>query len=102
VPFTLSELDPAGVLPERPYTKEDLASYLAHCGRKCQAAIEGLTEEGAERRCVFEWLDLSFAELLLGSMRHVQHHAAKLNLILRQTTDCAPRSVFQAHTGVPA
>jgi len=26
-------------------------------------------------------------------MRHVQHHAAQLNLILRQTIDSAPRWV---------
>src|SRR6058998_3306714 len=32
-PFTLDELDPAGKLPERPYSKDDLLNYLAH-GRR--------------------------------------------------------------------
>jgi len=95
-PFTLSELDPAGILPERPYTKDELASYLAYCREKCRTAIETLTDEAARRRCPFDWVDLSFAELLLYSMRHVQHHAAQLNLILRQATGGAPRWVFQA------
>ena len=35
-------------------------------------------------------------ELLLHSMRHVQHHAAQLNLILRQSIDSAPRWVSRA------
>jgi hypothetical protein len=98
-PFNLDELDPAGLLPERPYTKEELQSYLEHGRRKCRAAIEGLTEQKARRRCGFNHLDLSVAELFLYNMRHVQHHAAQLNLILRRTTSSAPRWV--AKTKVP-
>ena len=29
-PFTMAELDPAGALPERPYTKDELLAYLAY------------------------------------------------------------------------
>ena len=29
-PFTLEELDPAGLLPERPYAKHELKAYLEH------------------------------------------------------------------------
>jgi hypothetical protein len=96
MPFTLDELDPAGVLPERPYTKDELHTYLEHGRRKCRATIEALTDEKAQQRAEFGWLDLSVAELLLYNMRHVQHHAAQLNLILRQTTDSAPRWVAKA------
>jgi uncharacterized damage-inducible protein DinB len=39
---------------------------------------------------------MSRLELLLYNMRHVQHHAAQLNLILRQTIDSAPRWVGKA------
>lgn len=92
-PFTLDEIDPAGILPERVYTKDEMLGYLAHGRRKCRAAIEALTDEKARERCVFGWLEMSYAELLLNNMRHVQHHAAQLNLILRQTTDSAPRWV---------
>ena len=95
-PFTLDELDPAGLLPERPYTKDELLTYLAHGRAKCRAFIEALTEDDARMRCVFERRDMSVAELLLHSMRHVQHHTAQLNLILRQTVDTAPRWVGQA------
>jgi hypothetical protein len=92
-PFTLDECDPAGLLPERPFTKDELQAYLEHGRRKCRAAIEELTDEKARERCVFGWGETSFAELLLYNMRHVQHHAAQLNLILRQKTDSAPRWV---------
>lgn len=95
-PFTLDELDPAGVLPERPYTKDELHTYLEHGREKCRATIEAFTDEKARRLCKFDWLELSGAELLLNSMRHVQHHTAQLNLILRQTTDSAPGWVRQA------
>ena len=89
-PFTLDELDPAGLLPERPYMKGELQTYLDHGRKKCRVAIDALTDERGRERCGFEWLDVSVAELLLYNMRHVQHHAAQLNLILRQTIDSAP------------
>lgn len=95
-PFTLDELDPAGVLPERPYTKEELHAYLVHGREKCRATIEDLTDEKARRICKFDWIELSGAEILLYNLRHVQHHAAQLNLILRQTIDSAPRWVARA------
>jgi hypothetical protein len=62
-PFTLSELDPEGVVSEETYTKDMLRDYLAHGRRKCRAVIEALTDERARRRCGFEWLDLGEAEL---------------------------------------
>jgi uncharacterized damage-inducible protein DinB len=41
---------------------------------------------------------MSVAELLLYNMRHVQHHAAQLNLILRQKIDSAPNWVSKTKT----
>jgi hypothetical protein len=95
-PFTLDELDPAGAMPERVYTKEELQAYLDHGRLKCRAEIEALTEEKARGRCEFAWGEMSYAELLLDNMRHVQHHAAQLNLILRQAIDSAPGWVATA------
>lgn len=95
-PFTLAELDPAGVLPERAYTKDELVAYLAHGREKCRAFIEALTDDAARERCGFEGRDMSVAELLLYNMRHVQHHVGQLNLMLRQKVDDAPRWVAQA------
>jgi hypothetical protein len=98
-PFTLDELDPAGLLPERPYTRDELAAYLDHGRGKCRATIEALTDERAHQRCRFTWGEVSFAELLLYNMRHVQEHAAQLNLILGQKFDSAPDWVAQAKSG---
>ena len=95
-PFTLDELDPAGILPERVYSKAEMRTYLEHGRENCRAAIRKLTDERARRPCGFDRLDMTVAELLLYNMRHVQHHAAQLNLILRQQTDSAPRWVSKA------
>ncbi len=95
-PFTLDELDPAGLLPERPYSKEELQAYVEHGRKKCRAAIEGLTDQTAHERRRILSFDGSFLELLLYNMRHVQHHAAQLSLILRQKTDSAPGYVARA------
>jgi len=90
-PFTLDEMNPAGLMPERVYTKEELQNYLTHGRNKCREVIASLTDEKAPQRCRPEWPDMTIAELMLDNMRHVQHHTAQLNLILRQTTDSAPR-----------
>lgn len=95
-PFGLEETDPAGKLPDRAYTKEELLRYLEHGRRKCRETIQTLTEEQSLRTTEFRKATLTFAELLLYVMRHVQHHAAQLNLILRQQTDSAPGWVFVA------
>jgi DinB superfamily len=89
-PFTLDEMEPAGVLPERVYSRDELQNYLEHGREKCRATIAAMTDEQSRQRCAFEWVDVSNAELLLYNMRHVQHHAAQLNLMLRQTIDSAP------------
>ncbi|MGH7742544.1 MAG: DinB family protein [Candidatus Eiseniibacteriota bacterium] len=89
-PFTLSEMDPAGVMPERVYSREELKRYLEHGRAQCMAEIVALDPKRASQRCAFERRDISVAELLLYNLRHVQHHAAQLNLILRQVVDEAP------------
>lgn len=95
-PFGLEEMDPAGVLPDRVYTKEELLTYLKHGRNKAKVAIYELTEERAVQPYLFGKATLSFAELLLYIMRHIQHHAAQLNLILREKTGSATGWVFQA------
>lgn len=95
-PFGLEEMDPAGVLPPRVYTQAELRAYLAHGRRKCRTRIEGLTDETARVRFRQRWMDFSAVELLLYNLRHVQHGAGQLNLILRQRVNDAPRWARQA------
>ena len=93
LPFTLDELDPSGVMPERPFTKGELLSYLAHGRSKARARIATLTAENETNQCRFGWIDLTRFESLLYNMRHVQHHVGQLNLLLRQATCAPPRWV---------
>lgn len=92
-PFTLSEFDPAGVLPEHEYSKTELLAYLSFDRQKCHDLIAGLTPEGAAKRFVNEYKNYSVLEILIYNMRHVQHHVAQLNLLLRQGMDDAPKWV---------
>ncbi len=98
VPFTLDELDPAGVVPERVYTKEELQNFLIHCRKKCHTTIGNLTNAKAQQICKFSRFEISFGELLFDNMRHVQHHVAQLNLILRQKTSSAPKWITTTNT----
>ncbi len=99
-PFTLSELDPEGGLPERPYTRDELHAYLVYLRKKCQTTIENLTDEKAQQQVAFPWTKgkpVSFLELCLYSMRHVQEHGAQLNMFLGQNaidngSDWVPRA----------
>lgn len=90
-PFTLDELDPAGVLPPRVYTRDELESYLAHSFEKCRATIKNLTDEQAQRthRIGSERREIRFAELILYNMGHVREHAAQLSMFLGQRRDSA-------------
>ncbi len=94
-PFTLSEFDPGGIMPVRVYSKKELLVYLRFCRNKCHDLIAGLTDEGAKKRWVNEYRNYSILEILLYNMRHVQHHVAQLNLLLRQGIDNVPKWVSQ-------
>ena len=92
-PFSLSEFE--DVLPERTYTKDEVLAYLGFARKKCRELISGLTDEVAEQRWVNEHVNYSVLEILLNNMRHTQHHAAQLNMILRQEINDAAEWVAQ-------
>lgn len=89
------------LVPNRVYEKEELLNYLKSCREKCRQLIRGLTEEGMEARWTEDedpigsptTLNYSVFEILLYNMRHVQHHAAQLNLLLRQSINKSPNWV---------
>ncbi len=96
VPFTLDELDPAGIIPVHPYPKNVLLTYLTYCQNKCKTTIEDLNNERAGQLCSFPWGEVTFAALLLDNMRHVQEHTAQLNMILGQEIGWNPRWLTNA------
>lgn len=89
-PFTVDEFDPKGVLPARVYSKEELLNYLAFVWVKSRTFVKSLNPEKAQQRFVGENKNFSLLELAIYNTRHVQHHAAQLNLLLRQRTDVTP------------
>jgi len=86
-PFAQGVLDSVEAMPERPYTKQELRAYLVATRQKCHVTLVALTDEQACRPVEYSWSQgqpISFLELLLYTMRHVQEHAAELSLFLGQ------------------
>ena len=92
-PFTLTEFDLSGAMPERVYTKTELLTYHTHCKNKCRKLIAELNDENAAKRFINAYRNYSRMEIIIYNMRHVQHHAAQLYLLLRQGMNDAPKWV---------
>jgi DinB superfamily len=89
------------LVPDRLYSKQELLDYLSLSRNKCHQLIAGLTEEKIQHDRFIEpfetgAMNYPILEILLYNMRHVQHHAAQLNLLLRQQINNAPKWVFAA------
>ena len=89
------------LIPDRFYSKRELLDYLLSSRDKGHKLIAGLTEEKIQNeRFIEEFesdaMNYSILEILLYNMRHVQHHAAQLNLLLRKEINNAPKWVFEA------
>ncbi len=70
--------------PEHAYGKHTLLRYAEHCVQKCGETFGKLSDERALERCGFWWYELNVGEFLLNSLRHTQHHAGQLALLLRR------------------
>ncbi|MBI1279933.1 MAG: DinB family protein [Anaerolineaceae bacterium] len=71
-----------GKLPDQPYTKEQIYTYLKSVRAKAHTIIEGLTDEQAYQPLILEWMQAPYVEMLMYAMRHIQEHAAQLNMVL--------------------
>lgn len=118
LPYTLTEpanLPPDAIddiLPDRTFSKEELLVWLQTTRDKCRHLIASLTEGTAAQRWTDDSPDInltlsdprvtqdSVLEMLFLNMRHVQHHTAQLNLILRQSINDAPDWVAHAGDGL--
>jgi len=69
------------------YSRDELLAYADHCLGKCESTFATLTDAGALERCGFWWYELNVGEFLLNNLRHAQHHAGQLALILRRRAD---------------
>ena len=91
-PYTMSEMDPSGIMPERTYTKEELIAYLGHSREKVRKLI---MQDIADLRWNNGRRNYSMIEHLLHSMRHVQHHTGQLNMMLGKINHDLPIWVSQ-------
>ncbi|MCX7428390.1 MAG: DinB family protein [Planctomycetia bacterium] len=72
------------VVADQPYSKDEIAAYLALCRRKASEAIAAETPATLDGPSGFPWYKISRLEFHLNNIRHVQHHAAQLSLALRK------------------
>ncbi len=94
-PFTVAEMDPAGLYPERVYTKDELLGFLVRARATALDAVTAMDEASAAKPWTFGRYSLASFERFLLVMRHVQHHTAQLQLLLRQGGIEPPRWVRQ-------
>jgi DinB superfamily len=79
------------LIPDKIYSKQEIVEYLTQSREKCKQIIAGLTDEKLKER--FKEgdepndMDYPILEILLYNLRHTQHHAAQLNMLLRQDID---------------
>ncbi|MBO9728238.1 MAG: DinB family protein [Chitinophaga sp.] len=102
LPYTLSNDIPEDgiddVVPNSIYSQHEITTYLQASRKKCHEVITTLPEAAFTQ----QWIEIDgdkemqVFELFLYNMRHVQHHAGQLNMILKRDTDSAPDWVSAA------
>lgn len=79
------------LIPDKIYSKQEIAAYLKQSREKCKQIIEGLSDERLQDRFTEgnepNDMDYPILEILLYNLRHTQHHVAQLNMLLRQDLD---------------
>ncbi|QRQ99518.1 DinB family protein [Dyadobacter sandarakinus] len=103
LPFSFTEPDeiPDGVVgdmvPDKHYTQPEMLGYVEEVRAKCRETIFGLSEENISERWIEPGGEMDYAalEILIYNLRHVQHHAAQLNLLLRQEAGMGSEWVFR-------
>ncbi|ASZ14982.1 hypothetical protein CK934_16795 [Chitinophaga sp. MD30] len=96
------------VLPDEFYSKEQLIAYLSAIRAKCKKLIHNTPVEGFTERwiagedvemhglCPSLVINYSVLEILVYNLRHIQHHVAQLNLLLRQKANLAVDWISQS------
>ncbi len=73
--------------PGKAFTRAQLLGYADHCLRKSDETFKRLTAKRVLERCGFPWYELNVGEFLLNNLRHTQHHAGQLTVLLRRHAD---------------
>jgi hypothetical protein len=86
-PFVPGVLDTRETQPAQPYLRGEVGAYLAAVRQRWRGTLLGLSAAQASRPVQYPWSGgqaLSYLELQLYTLRHVQEHAAQLSLFLGQ------------------
>lgn len=80
--------------PTRIYSKKEMLEYVAVCKAKCREQINKFDETNLgmrwSKQMGHRYFEINYFELMMYNMRHVQHHTAQLNMMLRNEIDDAP------------
>ena len=80
--------------PSRIYSKKEMLEYVAICKSKCKEEIDKFNERNLATRWAQQmggrYFEINYFELMMYNMRHVQHHSAQLNMMLRNEINDAP------------
>lgn len=88
-PFDDSHFE--AIRPDLVYSRNDLLDYINYCRKKCHTLFQKPDTAFFSERWINSsgTMNYSLFEICLYNMRHVQHHAAQLNMLLRKMTDSA-------------
>lgn len=92
------------LLPARSYTQAECLAYLQASRAKCKALLSRLSLADLAQPWITQpdelapgsVMDFSVLEILLYNLRHLVHHTAQLNLLLRQQGITPPGTVPSA------
>jgi hypothetical protein len=95
-PFDFSEFEDR--MPSQIYSKPEILEYLSFCKQKSKNLFAELNTQKLNERWINESgsMNYSILEILVYNMRHIQHHAAQLNILLRQNIQNVPDWVFRS------
>jgi hypothetical protein len=114
LPYTIGDMDNLpvdaidDVIPNEFYSKEELLATISTVREKCKKLILQTPVENFSRRWINEEeidmhglcpsvaINYNLFEFLLYNFRHVQHHVAQLNLLLRQKANIATDWIGQS------
>lgn len=99
-PYTLSEFDPEGIMPDRVYSKEELIQYLHFIRDKCRNRLTTDDMNDTTARFIDYRKNYSFLEIMIYNIRHIHHHIGQLNIWLRQHADLPSKWVAQSLTAL--
>ena len=81
---------------KHPISKSDMLAYLTVARQKAFQFIQGINESYFTTPSPFEWHGFPMIDLVDYNLRHLQHHIAYLNIILRREQDLGSPWIMHA------